>query len=152
MFRHILLAKFTPEATESERLAMREAMQKLPSQVKEVIAARCGVDVGRGPNHYDFGIVFDFEDREGLKRSIASPALQAYVQGPARGRAVVAAPAHMVIRGGSRRNRLESVCSLRGLRTRVRFPPTRQTSKGWALRKAVILYTNTVSASGGSCD
>jgi len=84
MFRHIVLVKWKPEATDAEQQAMREAIEQLPSQVPEISAVRVGVDVGRGPNNYDMATVFDFEDRAAFDRYIASEAHHAYVQGPAR--------------------------------------------------------------------
>jgi len=94
MFRHIVLLRFKPEATDAERLAVREAVEKLPSQVPEIVAGRCGSDVGRGPNNYDIGLVFDFEDRDAFKRYIASAPHQAYVQGPAKSVAQLAVLQH----------------------------------------------------------
>lgn len=84
MFRHIVLVKWKPEASDAERQTMHKAVEQLPVQIPEVIASRVGVDVGRGPNNYDMAIVFDFEDRAAFERYIASEAHQAYVQGPAR--------------------------------------------------------------------
>jgi len=94
VFRHIVLVKWKSEATEAERQAMREAIERLPSQVPEIVAARIGLDVGRGPNNYDMATVFDFEDREAFKRYIASTAHQAYVQGPAKAVAQLAVVQH----------------------------------------------------------
>jgi len=84
VFRHIVLVKSKPESTEVERQAMREAIEQLPAQIPEIVAVRCGFDVGRGPNNFDMATVFDFEDRDAFERYIASAAHQAYVQGPAR--------------------------------------------------------------------
>ena len=95
MFRHIVLVKWKPEATETERQAMRGAVEQLPSQVPEIITARIGLDVGRGPNNYDMATVFDFEDRDAFKRYIASAAHQAYVQGPAKAVAQLAVVQHI---------------------------------------------------------
>lgn len=94
MFRHIVLVKWKPEATEAERQAMREAVEALPSQVPEVKAARFGLDVGRGPNNYDMAAVLDFEDRDAFRRYIASDAHQAYVKGPAKAVAQLAVVQH----------------------------------------------------------
>lgn len=94
MFRHIVIVKWKAEATEAERQAMRDAVEQLPSQVPEIIAACVGLDVGRGVNNYDMAIVFDFEDRDAFKRYIASAAHQAYVQGPAKAVAQLAVVQH----------------------------------------------------------
>ncbi|MCG6932711.1 MAG: Dabb family protein [Gallionella sp.] len=95
MFRHIVLVKWKPEATDAERQALRDAIEQLPTQVPEIIAARVGLDVGRGPNNYDMATVFDFEDIAAFKRYIASAAHQAYVQGPAKAVAQLAVVQHI---------------------------------------------------------
>ena len=94
MFRHIVLVKWKPEATNAERQAMRAAIEQLPSQVPEIVAARVGLNVGNGPNHYDMATVFDFQDNASFKRYIASAAHQAYVQGPAKAVAQLAVVQH----------------------------------------------------------
>ena len=94
MFRHLVLVKWKTGASDAERQAMREAIEQSPSQVPEIIAARVGVDVGRGPNNYDMATVFDFEDQAAFKRHIASGAHQAYVQGPANAVAQLAVVQH----------------------------------------------------------
>ena len=47
MFRHIVLVRWKPEATDIERQAMREAIEQLPSQVPEIIDARIDLNIGR---------------------------------------------------------------------------------------------------------
>lgn len=95
MFRHIVLVKWKPEATEAERQAMREAIEQLPSQVPEIIDVRCGLDVGRGPNNYDMATVFDFEDSAAFECYIASAAHQTYVQKHAQTVAQLAVVQHV---------------------------------------------------------
>lgn len=94
MFRHIVLVKWKAGATEAERQSMRTAIEQLPAQVPEIIAACIGLDVGRGVNNYDMATVFDFEDQAAFKRYIVSAAHQAYVQGPAKAVAQLAVVQH----------------------------------------------------------
>jgi len=95
VFRHIVLVKWKPESTDVERQAMRDAVAQMTSQVPEIIAARVGLDVGRGPYNYDMATVFDFEDRAAFERYIASEAHHAYVQGPAKVVAQLAVVQHI---------------------------------------------------------
>ena len=95
MFRHIVLVKWKPDSTDAERQAMREAIERLPSVVPEIVAACIGLDVGHGPNNDDMATVFDFEDRDAFKRYIASAADQAYVRGPAKAVAQLAVVQHV---------------------------------------------------------
>jgi len=95
MFRHIVLVKWKPDATDAERQAMHDAIDRLPSLVPEILAARVGVNVGSGPYHYDMATVFDFADRDAFENYITSEAHQAYVQGPAMAVAQLAVVQHI---------------------------------------------------------
>ena len=95
MLRHIVLMTFKPEASEEERRAVRAALEGLRDRVPEVRALVCGSNVGSGPNHRDFALVADFDDMAAFKRYIASEPHQAYVAGPARAVASIAAIQHV---------------------------------------------------------
>jgi quinol monooxygenase YgiN len=94
MLRHIVLATFKPEASPEERAAVRAAVEKFPEQVPELRGLVCGANVGKGPNHHDFAVVADFEDYAAFRRYIESPAHRAYVAGPAKAIAKLAAIQH----------------------------------------------------------
>jgi quinol monooxygenase YgiN len=94
MLRHIVLVTFKPEATAEQRAAVRSAVESFSVQVPEVRSLVCGENVGSGPNHHDFAMVADFDDLAAFRRYIASPAHQAYVQGPAKAVAKIAAIQH----------------------------------------------------------
>jgi len=88
MLRHIVLARWKPEATDAQKQAVRDALAALPSQISEIVAFRFGDDVRRKANSYDLGAVVDFADREAFARYLAHPAHCAYADGP--GKAAVA--------------------------------------------------------------
>ncbi len=94
MLRHIVLVTFKPEASPEERAAMRATIAAFPDQIPEIRSLVVGDNVGSGPNHHDFAIVADFDDMAAFKRYIASPAHQAYVAGPAKSVAKLAAIQH----------------------------------------------------------
>ena len=94
MLRHIVLLTFKPEASLDERAAVRVAVEGFSAQVPEVRALLCGENVGSGPNHCDFALVADFDDVAAFRRYMASPAHRAYVEGPARAVARLAAVQH----------------------------------------------------------
>lgn len=84
MPRHIVLQRFKPEASAEERAALRAAIEKLRAEVPEIRAMVCGDNVGKGPNHYDFALVADFDDMAAFRRYIDSAAHRALVAGPAK--------------------------------------------------------------------
>lgn len=94
MLRHIVLVTFKPEASTEQRVAVRSAVEGFATQVPEVRSLVCGENVGTGPNHHDFAMVADFDDLASFRRYIASPAHQAYVAGPAKAVAKLAAIQH----------------------------------------------------------
>ena len=94
MLRHIVLVTFKPEATAEERAGMRAVIEAFRDQIPELRALTCGDNLGKGPNHHDFAIVADFDDMAAFRRYIESPAHQAYVAGPAKLVAKIAAIQH----------------------------------------------------------
>ncbi|WP_157973523.1 Dabb family protein [Tropicimonas sp. IMCC34043] len=94
MLRHIVLLSFKPEATAEDRAAVRAAVEGFRDQVPELRALVCGDNIGSSPNHHDFAVVADFDDMEAFRRYIASPAHKAYVEGPAKAVAKIAAIQH----------------------------------------------------------
>ena len=94
MLRHIVLLTFKPEASLEQRKAVRSAVEGFSKLIPEVRSLVCGENVGSGPNHHDFALVADFDDLAAFRRYIASPAHQAYVEGPAKAVAKLAAIQH----------------------------------------------------------
>ena len=94
MLRHIVLMTFKPEASEEERRAVRAALEGFRGRIPELRSLICGDNVGSGPNHRDFAVVADFDDMAAFRRYLGSEQHQAYVQGPARAVATIAAIQH----------------------------------------------------------
>lgn len=92
--RHVVLARFDPGTTATERAAVLEALAALPSAVPEIRALRLGTHLGSGPNAYDLAVVMDFDDVASFRRYIASEAHAAYVTGPGRAIAELAVVQH----------------------------------------------------------
>ena len=84
MMRHIVLVRWMPGATPSEKEAVQQAISALPSQVPEIRSMQCGADVGGTPNSCDFAAVMDFDDRDAFRRYLQSAAHKAYVEGPGK--------------------------------------------------------------------
>lgn len=71
---HVVLLKLKKEATSAEKSAIIDGLRALPSQIPEIAAYRCGVDLGLDPSNQDIAIVGEF-------RSVAD--YQAYAKHPA---------------------------------------------------------------------
>ena len=94
MLRHIVMLTFKPGASDEERDAVRSAVEGFAEQIPEVLSLVCGENVGSGPNHHDFAMAADFDDLAAFRRYTASPAHRAYVEGPAKAVAKLAAIQH----------------------------------------------------------
>lgn len=79
MFRHIVLVKFKDSLTADDRAAFQRAIEGLAAATPDLRGFSCGMNVGTGPNHHDFGSVMDFDDEPAFRAYLASPAHQNYV-------------------------------------------------------------------------
>ena len=76
MFRHVVMVKFSEEATNDQKQALREGLAVLPEQVSEIRAYRFGDDAGLSPDNFDFAIVADFETQDDFLAYRDDPAHQ----------------------------------------------------------------------------
>jgi hypothetical protein len=79
MFRHIVLVKFKDAVTPDERAAYQRAIKRVAVATPALRYFACGMNVGSGSNHHDFGAVMDFDDEPAFRAYLASPAHQDYV-------------------------------------------------------------------------
>jgi hypothetical protein len=93
MLRHIVMLTYREDATPEERAAVRTAVEGF-AEIPEVRGLVCGDNVGSGPNHHDFVMVADFDDMDAFRRYRDSAAHMAYVAGPAKAVAKLAAIQH----------------------------------------------------------
>jgi hypothetical protein len=63
MFRHVVLFRWTEEATDEQKRAVPERLAALPGAIPEIKAYHVGADAGINPANYDFAVVADFADR-----------------------------------------------------------------------------------------
>lgn len=94
MLRHIVMVTFKAEATPAEREAVQKAVAGFAGTIPEVRSMVCGANVGSGPNHHDFAMVADFDDVAAFRRYTSSDSHRAYVEGPAKAVAKIAAIQH----------------------------------------------------------
>lgn len=79
MFRHVVLFRWTEDATDDKRARAAERLRELPGRIPEVRAYLIGPDAGVNPGNYDFVVVADFADRDGYLVYRDHPAHRAVV-------------------------------------------------------------------------
>ena len=62
MFRHVVMMRFTPEATPEQLAAMQARLLELPGQIPEIRSYVIGDDAHLNDGNFDFVIVADFND------------------------------------------------------------------------------------------
>ena len=65
MFRHVVMLRYTPEATAEQRSTVATALATLPGRIPEISAYAIGTDAGVNEGNYDLVIVADFDDVDG---------------------------------------------------------------------------------------
>ncbi len=75
-FRHVAMFRWKPGTAESRLAELERALEKLPSEVPEILAYRFGRDAGKVEGNFDFAIVADFADRDAWRRYVENPAHQ----------------------------------------------------------------------------
>lgn len=81
--RHIVLARWRPEASADERQALLAALTAMPARVPEIRSLRAGENIGASPHAFDLAVVMDFDDGDAFRRYLASGAHREYAAGPA---------------------------------------------------------------------
>ncbi|QFG26202.1 Dabb family protein [Actinomadura sp. WMMB 499] len=79
MLRHIILLRWSPDATDARREAAAAAFRALPGAIGEIRALACGPDLALGDNEHDFAAVLDFDDADGWHAYQRHPAHRALV-------------------------------------------------------------------------
>jgi hypothetical protein len=65
MIRHVVMLRFTDDASEEARAAVGTALAEMPEKIPTIRAYRFGSDLGLGDGNWDFVVVADFDDEEG---------------------------------------------------------------------------------------
>src|SRR2546428_12657615 len=61
MFRHVVLLRWTPEATPAQRAAVPEGLAALPARVPEIRGYVVGADARVNAGNFDLVVVADFD-------------------------------------------------------------------------------------------
>jgi Stress responsive A/B Barrel Domain len=65
MIRHVVLFRWTEEATEEQKQRVAAEIARLPSLVPSWRAFHIGSDLGINPGNFDFAVAADFDDADG---------------------------------------------------------------------------------------
>ncbi|NJP28270.1 Dabb family protein [Microbispora hainanensis] len=64
MFRHVVLLKWTEDATEEQRAEVARRLSTLPDAIPELRSYQIGHDAGVNQGNFSFGVVADFDSVE----------------------------------------------------------------------------------------
>jgi hypothetical protein len=64
-FRHIVMLQWTSDATDEQRVAVRDALRRLPDAIPEIRGYEIGVDARVNEGNFDMVVVADFDDVDG---------------------------------------------------------------------------------------
>ncbi|MFV2179080.1 Dabb family protein [Actinomadura sp. LOL_016] len=67
MLRHIILLRWSPEATDAQLEAAAAGFRALPGAIGEIRALACGPDLALAEGGHDFAAVLDFDDADGWR-------------------------------------------------------------------------------------
>ena len=65
MIRHVVMMRWTPEATEEQKQRVAAELGRLPALLPVLRAYRMGADLGVNEGNFEWAAVADFDDLEG---------------------------------------------------------------------------------------
>jgi hypothetical protein len=65
MIRHVVMMRWTPEATEEQKRRVAAELSRLPALLPVLRAYRMGADLGVNEGNFEWAAVADFDDLEG---------------------------------------------------------------------------------------
>ena len=65
MIRHVVMFRWTPEATQEQKQRVTTELARLPALVPSLRAYRLGADLGLNPGNFDYAVTADFDDADG---------------------------------------------------------------------------------------
>ena len=65
MIRHVVMFRWTPEATQEQKRRVAAELSRLPALLPVLRAYRMGADLGVNEGNFEWAAVADFDDLEG---------------------------------------------------------------------------------------
>jgi hypothetical protein len=85
MIRRVVVFRWTAEATEEQKQQVAAGLRRLPALLPVLRAYQVGPDLGLAEGNFDFAVVADFDDLEGLQVYRDNPEHRAGPRSPATG-------------------------------------------------------------------
>jgi hypothetical protein len=79
MIRHVVVFRWTDEATRDQKERVATELSRLPAIVPTVRAYRIGHDLGLNEGNFDFAVAADFDDADGYLAYRDNPEHQAII-------------------------------------------------------------------------
>jgi hypothetical protein len=79
MIRHVVVFRWTDEATRDQKERVATELSRLPAIVPTVRAYRIGDDLGLNEGNFDFAVAADFDDADGYLAYRDNPEHQAII-------------------------------------------------------------------------
>ena len=79
VFRHVVLFRWSPEATSEARQSVTTALRGLPDAIPSIRAYHLGDDAGVSDGNFDFVVLADFDDVSGYLAYRDHPLHQAVI-------------------------------------------------------------------------
>src|SRR6266699_2204863 len=81
MIRHMVMFRWTPEATREQKERVKDELKRLPALVPQIRAYDIGEDLGlAGEINFDFAVAADFDDLGGFVAYRDNPEHRAIVE------------------------------------------------------------------------
>lgn len=79
MFRHVVMFRWVPEATEAQKTAVSDGIRALPGRIASIRAYRFGPDAEINAGNFHFAVVADFDNLAGYEAYRDDPTHQALI-------------------------------------------------------------------------
>jgi hypothetical protein len=96
--RHVVMFRFAPEVTETQRARLADELRKLPAAIPEIATYTVGTDAGLVEGNWDFAVVGDFASTEDWQVYRDHPVHQAVIADHVRPLVTERAAAQIVTR------------------------------------------------------
>jgi hypothetical protein len=79
MIRHVVLFRWTPDATPEQKQRVAAELRRLPALLPVLRGYDVGADLGLAEGNFEFAVVADFDDLEGFRTYRDNPAHRAVI-------------------------------------------------------------------------
>jgi hypothetical protein len=81
MIRHVVLFKWSEDATEEQKAALAAELIEIPGRISEIRSYKFGPDLGINPGNLDFVVIAEFDNEDDYRVYRDHPAHRALIDG-----------------------------------------------------------------------